>query len=262
MARLSGLDVAFLCLETPARPMHLGAVVVFRPAEPVDLTGLVDLVASRAAATPVLRRRAQPVWFPPGGAEWREDVRFDATEHVRGYRVPDRRTFEAYAAGWLATPLDLTRPPWDLHVVTGLPGDEFGVLLKMHHSLADGAGAIQVAGSLLDQSPPARSTGGGEQAERPDLIQQGLDFVSRAGTVLRATRRPPAPALVTGNSAARRVAFVRLDVDDVRQIRRRHGGTTNDVALAVIAGGLRDWLALSGRPVDGVTPRALIVRAE
>lgn len=257
MARLSGLDVAFLCLETPARPMHLGAVGVFRPAEPANLAELVDLIAARAAATPVLRRRARTTWFPPGGAEWCAAERFDATEHVHGYRVADRRTFEAYAAGWLATPLDLSRPPWDVHVVTGLPGDEFGVLIKLHHSLADGAGAVEVAGSLLDQSAPARRPVD-QPAQRPDLIQQGLEFVSRAGTVLRAVRRPPEPTLVTGNSAARRLALVRLDVDDVKQIRRRHGGTTNDVALAVLAGGLRDWLAQSGRPVDGVMPRALI----
>jgi diacylglycerol O-acyltransferase len=54
------------------------------------------------------------------------------------------------------------------------------------------------------------------------------------------------------------VAFVRLDLADVRQIRRQHGGTTNDVALAVLAGGLREWLRSRDVPVDGRTPRALI----
>jgi diacylglycerol O-acyltransferase / wax synthase len=257
MARLSGLDVAFLCLETRTRPMHMGGIGVFRAAGPVDRAGLVQLLTSRAAATPVLRRSMRPVWFPPGGAQWREEPLFDAAAHVHGYEVADRRTFEAYAAGWLATPLDLSRPPWDVHVVTGLPDGEFGVLLKLHHALADGAGAVEVAGSLFDQAPPARS-GPKAQPEPVDLLAQGRELVSRAGTVLRAARRPPAPSLVSANSAARRLAFVRLDLDDVRQIRRQHGGTTNDVALTVVAGGLRHWLAQSGRPVDGVTLRALI----
>jgi WS/DGAT/MGAT family acyltransferase len=52
--------------------------------------------------------------------------------------------------------------------------------------------------------------------------------------------------------------LLRLDASDVRQIRRQHGGTTNDVALAVITGGLRDWLVTRDEPVDGLTPRALI----
>ncbi len=258
MARLSGLDVAFLCLETRARPMHMGAVGIFRPAGPVDLGSLVDLVAARAAANPVLRRRVHPVWFPPGGARWRDDVRFDAADHVRGYQASDRRTFEAYASGWMATPLDLSRPPWDAHLVTGLPGGEFALLLKLHHSLADGAGAVGVAGSLLDVVAPARTPAVPPPAGPADLLQQGRELVTRAGEVLRATRRPPVPALASGRSAGRRLAFVRLDLDDVRQIRKQHGGTTNDVALAVIAGGLRQWLAQRDRPVDGVTLRALI----
>lgn len=45
MARLSGLDVAFRCLKTRTRPMHMGGVAVFRPARPVDLDDLVALVA-------------------------------------------------------------------------------------------------------------------------------------------------------------------------------------------------------------------------
>ncbi|MGH3877861.1 MAG: wax ester/triacylglycerol synthase family O-acyltransferase [Actinophytocola sp.] len=260
MPRLSGLDVAFLCLETRTRPMHMGAIGVFRPAGPVDLDSLVELLAARAARTPVLRQRAHAVWFPPGGAEWREDERFDARSHVRGYRVADRRTFEAYASGWMATPLDLSRPPWDVHVVTGLPGDEFAVLLKLHHSLADGAGAVEVAGSLFDHLPPAGAprTTAASTPNPGELLAQGRELVSRAGTVLRAARRPPAPSLVTANSASRRLAFVRLDLDDVRHIREQHGGTTNDVALTVVAGGLRSWLSQSDRPVDGVTLRALI----
>ncbi len=260
MARLSGLDVAFLCLETRARPMHMGGIAVFRPDEPADLGSLVELLTSRAAAVPVLRQRAHPVWFPPGGAEWRDDDEFDPAAHVRGFRVPDRRTFDAYAAGWMATPLDLSRPPWDLHVVTGLPHGGFGVLLKLHHALADGAGAVEVAGSLFDQAPPAgpRAASAAAAAGTGDLLRQGRELVERAGTVLRAARRPPAPALVSGTSAARRLAFVRLDLDDVRQIRRQHGGTTNDVVLAVLAGGLRHWLAQRDRPVAGLTLRALV----
>jgi hypothetical protein len=256
MPRLSGLDVAFLCLETRTRPMHMGAVGVFRSGAPADLAELCSLIAARAARTPLLRQRAHPVWYPPGGAEWRDDERFDAAGHVHGYRAADRRTFEAYASGWMATPLDLSRPPWDVHVVTGLPDGEFAVLLKLHHALADGAGAVDVAGALFDQSLPTRPAAA--PAPGPDLLSQGRELVERASTVLQAARRPPAPSLVRANSAGRRLAFVRLALDDVRQIRKQHGGTTNDVALTVVAGALRQWLTLRDRPVNGVTLRALV----
>jgi diacylglycerol O-acyltransferase / wax synthase len=236
MGELSGLDVAFLCLERPTRPMHLGAVAIFDGPPP---PGLLTLLADRAAGTPLLGQRI-------AGRAWQPDPAFDATRHLRAYEVPDQRVFEAYAAGWLATPLDLTRPPWDLHVVTGLPGGRFGVLLKLHHALTDGAGAVGIGGALLDLAAPVPSSG--------RSVTPLTRTVSNAGAVLRAVRLPPVPALVTSaGSAGRRLAFVRFDLADVRQIRRQHGGTTNDVTLAVLAGGLRSWL---GEP--SATPRALI----
>jgi hypothetical protein len=246
MGRLNGLDAAFLSLETRARPMHLGAVAVFRG--PVAPTRLRALLAERAARLPALR--VHRGWFP----SWWPASDFDVAAHVHTYEVADQRTFEAYAAGWLATPLDLSRPPWDVHVVTGLPDDRFAVLVKLHHSLADGAGAVALAGALLDGGlPPTRS------ATPPEY---GLgETAAMAGAVARAVRRPPVPAMLTnpaGGGTTRRVAFVRLDLADVREIRRQHGGTTNDVALAVLAGGLREWLRSRDVAVDGLTPRALI----
>lgn len=225
--------------------MHLGAVAVFHG--PAALDGLRTLIAERAARLPAMR--VDGSWFP----SWWPASDFDPAAHVRGFDVSDRRTFEAYAAGWLATPLDLSRPPWDVHVVTGLPDDRFAVLVKLHHSLADGAGAVALAGALLDGGlPPTRSV------TPPEL---GLgETAAMARAVARAVRTPPVPAMLTGTpgGTARRVAFVRLDLADVRQIRRQHGGTTNDVALAVLAGGLREWLRSRDVPVDGRTPRALI----
>lgn len=242
MGRLSGLDAAFLSLESRARPMHLGAVAVFRgPAA----HALRELLTERAARLPALRVAGN--WFP----SWWPASDFDPAAHVRTFEVGGQGAFEAYVSGWLATPLDLTRPPWDVHVVTGLPDDRFAVLVKLHHALADGAGAVALAGALLDGGvPPVRS------AAPPEF---GLgETAAMAGAVARAVRRPPVPAMLATGGTARRVAFVRLDVADVRQIRRQHGGTTNDVTLAVLAGGLRAWLRSRDEPVDGVTPRALI----
>ena len=243
MGRLTGLDTAFLSLETRARPMHLGAVAVFRG--PVSPHRLRTLLVERAARLPGLR--VDGGWFP----SWWPANDFDPATHVHTYEALGQNTFEAYAAGWLANPLDLSRPPWDVHIVTGLPGDRFAVLVKLHHSLADGAGAVALAGALLDGGvPPTRA------ASAPSY---GLgETAAMAGAVARAVRVPPVPAMLTTGGTARRVAFVRLDLADVRQIRRQHGGTTNDVALAVLAGGLREWLRSRGAPVDGRTPRALI----
>jgi WS/DGAT/MGAT family acyltransferase len=49
-----------------------------------------------------------------------------------------------------------------------------------------------------------------------------------------------------------------MDLEQVRRIRMRHGGTANDVMLAVVSGAMRDWFSGRGHAVDGLNPRALI----
>jgi len=54
------------------------------------------------------------------------------------------------------------------------------------------------------------------------------------------------------------MALLRIDLEDIHRIRRRHGGTVHDVLLAVVTGALRQWLRSRGHPLDGLTLRALI----
>src|SRR3954451_23802856 len=86
---LSGLDVAFLCLEGETSPMHMGAVVIFHPAEPVAPDRIAAMLAERAAQIPRLRHRVSPTLFPPGGATWTEDPDFDAEAHIQVHRLAE-----------------------------------------------------------------------------------------------------------------------------------------------------------------------------
>jgi diacylglycerol O-acyltransferase len=64
-----------------------------------------------------------------------------------------------------------------------------------------------------------------------------------------------------GGSANRRASRIRLDAAELQQIRKQFGGTPHDVILAVIAGGLREWLLAGGhgdRIDAGWRARALI----
>src|SRR3981081_2842501 len=153
-AQLSGLDVAFLSLEGQSTPMHMGAVVTFRPRGKVDGGKLATLLAQRAAKIPKLRQLARTALFPPGAASWAEDPEFDATRHIHLHRAsglyePD--PLAEHASRWIAQPLDTSKPLWDLHVVTSLPDNRFALLLKLHQALTDGAGAFAIAAGLLDE---------------------------------------------------------------------------------------------------------------
>ncbi|WP_324274187.1 hypothetical protein [Blastococcus brunescens] len=53
--------------------------------------------------------------------------------------------------------------------------------------------------------------------------------------------------------------MARADLDDLKTIRKAHGGTVNDVLLTVVTGALREWLLSRGEPVvAGTSVRALV----
>ncbi|SFQ34914.1 acyltransferase, WS/DGAT/MGAT [Amycolatopsis arida] len=271
--RLSALDVAFLCLESRTSPMHMGAVVTFRATEPVRADRIAALLAERAARLPRLRRRVRQGW-PLGGASWVEDADVDPAEHVDTHRLTaryDPDPLATHASRWLARPLDLAKPLWRARVVTGLPDGSFAVLVKLHHALIDGAGAVETVLGLLDEVPAARRAGAARGRPAPSrspvdaLRAEAAEAVSRitesagiAGSVLKATRPYPVSPIAATGSASRRLGFARVDLADVRRIRGVRGGTTNDVVLAILAGALREWLLNRGQRPDAGPLRVLV----
>lgn len=260
---LSPLDVAFLCMERPATPMHMGVVSTFRPDRPMDPRRVATLVAERASTMPRLRTRARfSRW--PGGAQWIDTPGFDAREHIVCRELPAGRTIEAHTSLWLGEPLDVTAPLWSAQVLTGLPGGKFAVLLKLHHAISDGLGAVEIGFGLLDPLGPPRLTP--RSAEEPksgarDAVRRIAESAGIAASIVRSTRRSPSP-LHTANSPLRRAGFAHLATSDIRSVRAAHGGSTNDVVLAVLAGALREWLRNSGhadcdRPLQTLIPVSL-----
>jgi WS/DGAT/MGAT family acyltransferase len=266
---LSGLDTAFLSLDSTATPMNIGALAVFSPAQPEHPARLAELLRVRAARIPQLRQRVRASMLPPGVPTWVADPRFDAGAHIHTHHLPrphDATQLTDRVADIMAARLDSGRPLWEIHVITGLPGGRFAVLPKLHHALADGTAALLLGLSLLDgfDVPPAppRAHVNPVPGIRATLrsfgssAQQAMDI---AGAVLRNARpAPPSSPLLAPNATERRLATVRLDLHDIKRVRARHGGTTNDVLLAVLAGALRDWLLARGDRADGLSLRALV----
>lgn len=291
--RLSALDIAFLCLEGSTTPMHMGAVATFTPAGPVDAHRVAALVTERAAGIHRLARRVRFDPPPFRGASWETVPRFDAADHVRVHHLDGRDRSSPgdplveMASAWLAAGLDTTAPLWEARVVTGLADGGFALLLKLHHALADGTGAARLALGLLDGAGAARRRGpapagtgaaeAGAAGTPRSLLETALGQVGSgvrdalgqavgqaAGTagiataMLRSVRPWPPPGTLTANSPRRRLGLVRLDMAEVRAVRAAHGGTTNDVVLAVVAGALREWLRGRGREPDRSGMRALV----
>ncbi|HEX6919795.1 MAG TPA: wax ester/triacylglycerol synthase family O-acyltransferase [Actinomycetes bacterium] len=296
--RLSPLDVSFLYFEEPTTPMHVGSVAIFQaPEEGFDYERLVQLIKDRIAFVPRYRQRVR--WVPGRIANpvWVDDEHFDITYHVRRSALPrpgnDEQLFELVARVQ-SRRLDRNRPLWEMYLVEGLSDDRFAIITKTHHAVVDGVGAVDIGQVILDTTPEGRDTpqdtwrpaaepswaelvagAVGETVRRPtavvETVRSGLsDVRSVAGRVLGAASGVLAMARTAARSAPetplnavigeqRRYAAASSDLDDYRRIRKAHGGTVNDVVLAVVAGALRAWLLTRGESVSSFTSvRAMV----
>lgn len=298
MDRLSPLDVSFLYFETPATPMHVGALLIFEPpAGGFDHDRLLELIGERISLVPRFRQRIR--WVPARLANpvWVDDPAFDLGYHVRRSALPrpgSDAQLRELVARIIARPLDHDRPLWEMYLVEGLAGGRVAVLTKTHHAMVDGIGAVDIGQVILDSGPeprttevpewsPGRTPSGVELVvgavtdaiRRPasvvDSLRGELTDVRRiAGSVLgqaaglvaalRTVVRPPAPSpLNVETGSARRFTWTSADLADFKELRARHGVTINDLVLAVITGALRSWLIQRGEPVtDRAALRALV----
>lgn len=83
----------------------------------------------------------------------------------------------------------------------------------------------------------------GEVTQRAGDARESAEIAAAVAHRMVLRPAPPSPLHVR-SGPHRRFAMLRLDLDDLHRVRKTHGGTVNDVILAVVAGGLRRWLLL------------------
>lgn len=282
-SELSSLDVAFLCMDRPGTPMHVGGLATFTTQEPVEAERVAELLRARAIRIPRLTQRVRHRLLPLGSAQWVIDPSFEPSWHIKSHRLPapgDTAQLEHCASLAMSEPLDMRRPLWQVHVITGCADGGFAILVKLHHAVADGAAAMLLGLGLLDQGAQVGAendvtgqdtgtkasgiervlTAGIAAANAlPSVVEQARESAGIAAAVLRGARWSAAPSCIPAPAGpSRRLVARALPLADVRQVRAHHGGTVNDVLLAVLAGAFRRWRQSTGRPVHGVSLRALI----
>jgi diacylglycerol O-acyltransferase / wax synthase len=188
MQQLTGLDAAFLALETANSTGHVGGVCILDPsAAPVrpTLARLTEVLGQRLPLVPVLRRKLLTVPFGLDQPYWVDDPNFDIEYHIREIALP-RPGSDAQLTEQLsrlhARPLDRSRPLWEIYLITGLAKRRIAVYTKIHHAAIDGASGAELLTVLLD------------------LVPEGRDLP--ASKPFRPAR-PPGPAALAALAAAR-----------------------------------------------------------
>ena len=144
MQQLTGLDAAFLALDSPTAYGHVGSVSVLEPpagGEALTVERLTELIESRLPLAPLFRRRLVEVPFGLDQPYWIEDPDFDIEFHVRELALPapgDDRQLAIQAARLHARPLDRRRPLWEAYLIHGLQHGRQAVYVKVHHAAIDG----------------------------------------------------------------------------------------------------------------------------
>ncbi|RLV04575.1 hypothetical protein CTZ27_11715 [Streptomyces griseocarneus] len=193
-----------------------------------DLRGRV---AARWGRLERLRRVLTP---PPGtgGAgrhRWTEQPCFAAEQHV--VQDPAGLTLESWASAHLVRPLPPERPLWELRLMPCPAEGGYGLLLRMHHAMADGQSAMTLMRLLLD--------GPGNAVPRPRRHPGRSDPRRVVESFMEPGLAVPLPR---GHGPAHDVAWQPVDAGTFRAARRAlpHAtATTTETLMAAAAGALR-----------------------
>jgi WS/DGAT/MGAT family acyltransferase len=263
----------------------------------VDIERIRRLMESELHRVPRYRQRLrrtpffdQPVWV--------DDERFNLAYHVRHTHLPkpgDDRQLKRLAGRVMSQELDRTKPLWEMWVVEGLEEGRFAIITKAHHCMIDGVGSVQLTGAMLRPTPemPPPPDEPPRWLPRPapsdlelvlaELAHRLTAPIAALGTVVRSVLRPLAAvadvrdvatslgaSLGTGFSSAsptplnieigphRRFDWTVADMEELKQIRTRHGGTVNDVVLSVLAGAMGPFLKRRGLDPSRLDFRAMV----
>jgi len=203
MKHLSGVDAAFLHLETPQTPMHVASLSLFDLPQGYrrDFYAVVKReLARRLKLAPILQRKLAPMPLQLADPVWVHDDAVDLDHHVQRVTLPapgTTRQFEDCAAALHAELLDRHRPLWRLHVIEGLASGQVGYYFKAHHAALDGLAGMQLARTLFDTAPrpaPTRRRPGdaAAPAEHPGLLELGAAALRHdAGQYVKLLRHLP-----------------------------------------------------------------------
>lgn len=286
MKQLSVLDSAFINLEHPNTPQHIGGLGIYdQSTAPGGTVRFKEVIASferKLKKLPLFRTRMVQT---PGGYDrpyWIKDDKFDMEFHLRHIALPkpgDWRQLCIQIARLHARPLDMSRPLWEAYIIEGLdniphlPKNCFAVYTKMHHSLVDGAGGSSFMAALHDLEPVPNGTEEEELtylAEEPpstlnmlargtfNTMRNGIDLVKgiyktsyaigknaldiRRGEVPMPEIRAPKSRFNNPVGPYRVFEAALFDLEDFKAIKNATDVKVNDVAVALIAGGIRQYL--------------------
>jgi diacylglycerol O-acyltransferase len=290
--RLSGLDASFLHMEREGAHMHVASTIIFEGPAPTH-EEFRDHIASRLHLVPRFRQKLRGVPFGQGRPVWIDDPHLNLDYHVRQTALPAPGSDEQLrnlAARIFSQQLDRSKPLWELWLVEGMADGRFAVIGKSHHALVDGVSGVDITTVLydLDREPQRPTSTPPPWLAHPEptgtkVLSDALkERLTSPGEIVRGVRHAlRGPRQVVRGVAAttkmvgaglsapatpfnveigphRRFAMVQTELVDLKRVKDAHGGTVNDVILAVVSGAIGRYRRARGHDTEGLELRALV----
>ena len=295
--RLSWGDTVFLHLEREGMPLNVASVCIFEGE--IGFEDCVQFIESKLPLLPRYLKRVVPAPFGLGLPSWEYDPQFDLSRHVRQVTLKHGTETElkAVAGKLFSTMMDRQHPLWDVTLVRGLQGARTGLIIRMHHCLADGIAGVGIMSALLDATPdaprlPRKKLKFHVPPPRDALtslttgfVESYSDFVKRILSALTDLLTMTERAAANGNTVAsdefvgllpeitaftqrlrfnviyrgpQKFATAEIPLAEVKAVRHKTGTSINDVVLTLVTATIRRYCELHGDRVKGKLLRIMV----
>jgi diacylglycerol O-acyltransferase len=296
--QLTSADWMMVALDAPHAHNTIGMAGIYDPEESPrgaapTYEEVLRHIEARLHVTESFRERMVNVPFGLDRPWWIRDGDFDLEYHVREIALPapgSWRQFCTQIARIHSRPLDLSRPPWELYLISGLDGvghvppGAFATFLRIHHAAIDGVAGAEILTALhtntADGPAPSVPEGYSWKPDRPpsdfsmlrkaavhgvvrpvDVVRTATAFARQLPGLRRDLGNPEitSPASLPRGTrfnqtvSAHRVfgtSYTTLDV--LKEIRKAVPECTiNDIGLAIVGGAMRSYLIAKDELPEG-----------
>ncbi|WP_100656452.1 WS/DGAT/MGAT family O-acyltransferase [Alteromonas flava] len=198
MESLSGLDAAFLYLESDTIPMHIGGVAIVEGS--LDYHTFVEFIEQRVHIVPRLRQKLVSVPMGIDRPYWVDDPDFDLQRHIRHETLAKPggwQELRQLASDIFSGQIERDKPLWEFVFVSGVdsiaqvPQGSIALISKIHHAGFDGKSGADLMSMLFDISPKPHSVAPEEEnvgsPEAPGnlglLGRSAVNWVTRPGKI-------------------------------------------------------------------------------
>jgi diacylglycerol O-acyltransferase / wax synthase len=284
MKALSGVDGAFLHLETKETPMHVASLHLFDL--PSGHAGdfyddIKRQMRRRLQLAPALTRKLAPMPLQFANPVWVDEDRLDMGYHVQRVALPSpgtRAQLEDCVGRLHSELLDRSRPLWRVAVIDGLQSGQAAYYFQVHHAVLDGQAGVLLSQALFDATPKPRAL---PRATQPDAEHPGTAELAAAALkhdasqYIKLVRHLPdvvktlsgllssMPGKARGRlgqnfsfgprtplnvpiTGERGFSAVSVPLDTLKRLAQVHEAKLNDIVLALCGGALRRYLAQHG----------------